>query len=192
MGSMPDSGGWYGSHCAGALDREGQAGVPEPRQQVVPHRDGGGDLTRGRRVVVEGQAQGRLGEHLRGLGVARVTTADLRDDAAPTGLADEAHREVRPGAPVLAGSLPLWHPAGEEASDRADLGAEAQDADRRDPGEGGREPPERGVVAVAEVGPVPVQGGGGPAYDGGVDGRRGTSQNPVWSSKWGRSARTRT
>ena len=57
------------------------------------------------RQVVEGQAQRRLGEHLRRLVVAGVAARDLGDHPPAAALADEPHRE--PGLrPLLARSAP--------------------------------------------------------------------------------------
>ena len=68
------------------------AGRLQPRQQVVAHRLGGGDLAGGRRVVVEGQAERRLGQHLRGLGVAGVAAGDLGVDGAAVALGRRSRR----------------------------------------------------------------------------------------------------
>src|SRR6476661_1716009 len=76
-------------------------------EQVVPHRLDRGHLPTGRRVVVEGQAQGGLGEHLRRLAVAGVAAADLGDDLLATALADELEAEPRLRALLLARALAL-------------------------------------------------------------------------------------
>ena len=52
-----------------------------------------------RRQLVEGEAEGRLGQHLRGLAVAGVAAGDLGDDALAAALADE--RDAEPALRAL-------------------------------------------------------------------------------------------
>ena len=144
----------------------------EPVQQVLPHRDGGRDLPGGLRVVVEGQAQRRLREHLGGLGVARVAAAHLGVGAAAAALADEAHRELRPGAPFLARALALRQSAQQDRRTGGTWAAAARPPTTTDPADDRGELLHGGVVAVGEVRAVALQGGRRASYDERVDRRQ--------------------
>ena len=70
----------------------------QPCEQGVTHCLRGGDLAGARRQLVEGEAEGRLGQHLRGLAVAGVAAGDLGDDTLAAALADEPDLEPALGA----------------------------------------------------------------------------------------------
>src|ERR1700709_1159042 len=99
-----------------AVDGEAEPGLEEPVGEVVAHRDRRGHLTGTGRVVVEGQAQGGLRKHHRGLRVARVAATHLGLHASATALADEAHREPGLLPALLAWALPLGGPAHGDAA----------------------------------------------------------------------------
>ena len=75
-----------------------------------------------RRVVVEGQAERGLGEHLGGLAVARVAAGDPGVHGAAVALADEVDGEPRLRAAGLVGAVALLDPAEQELPQRRDLG----------------------------------------------------------------------
>ena len=77
----------------------------QPRLQRIAHRRRGRDLAGGLGQLVEGEAETRLGQHLRGLAVAGIAAADLGDDALAAALADEDDLEPALGADLLARAL---------------------------------------------------------------------------------------
>src|SRR3954452_20082664 len=84
---------------------ESNPGFLHTLEERVPHRHGGGQLTRALGQLVEGEAEAGLGEHLRGLAVAGVAAADLGDDALAAALADED--DLEPAALALGLARPL-------------------------------------------------------------------------------------
>ena len=149
----------------------------EPHQQVLRHRVGRGDLAGGLRVVVEREAQGRLGEHLRGVGVARVAAGHPGVHGHAGALPDEVDGEPRLLTALLRGPLPLLDPALQEVAHRRDLGGDRQGADGGDRTSGVAQRLQAGVVAVAEVRAVRRQGSPRPGDHERVDRRQ--RQQPV-------------
>src|ERR1700710_2077979 len=151
---------------------EGDSGLLQPRQQGVAHRLGGGDLAGARRELVEGEAERRLGQHLRGLAVARVAARDLGDDALAAALADELDLEPALGALGLARPFPRGFDLQQQLAGRRQR---RQHGDRPHPGSqrrDRRQPLGDHVVAVSEVGAVAIERGGGAADDAAVDRRQ--------------------
>src|SRR6478609_857409 len=77
---------------------EADPGLLQPVEQRIAHGLGRRDLPGRRGVVVEDEAHRGLGQHLGGLGVARVTTGDAGADrllAGLAGLAEEVDGEPR-------------------------------------------------------------------------------------------------
>ena len=129
----------------------------QARDQRVAHRDGRRDLAGARRQLVEGQAERRLGEHLRGLAVARVAAGDLGHDAPAAALAGEA--DVEPGALAPLGRRPVagLGPAEQPGPRRRQLREREHRAQRAGRAERDRQLLDGRVVPVGEVGPVALE-----------------------------------
>ena len=159
-------------------DLEPDVGRAQARHQVVAHGLGGGDLAGGGRVVVEGERQRRLGQHLRGLAVAGVAAGDPGVDGPAVTLADEVDGEPRLLALGLVGPLALLDLAEQQVAQRLDL---RRDGDGAHPGHasgGVAQRLETGEVGVAELRPVRRQGGAAARHDQRVDQRHRQQPEP--------------
>ena len=99
-----------GRECRGQVSTlEGHAGGPEPVEQPIAHRLDGRDLAGDVGVVVEREAERRLGQHLGGLVVAGVAAGDPGVDL----LARRPRRRSRRGTTTSPGApRPGRHRAG--------------------------------------------------------------------------------
>src|SRR4051794_26921095 len=95
----PDPRADYSRSGRGRLEHaEADPGPLQAIKQGIPHRHRSGHLAGALRQLIEGETECRLGQHLRGLAVARVAAGDLGDNALAAALADELDLEPAPGA----------------------------------------------------------------------------------------------
>src|SRR4051812_5751899 len=109
--------------CLPALPHlESNPRLLQPLAERIAHSHRRRQLARALGQLVEGEAESRLGEHLRGLVVAGVAAADLGDDALAAPLADEDDLEPAALALSLARPLPRRFQLQQQLAGRRQLG----------------------------------------------------------------------
>src|SRR5664279_114006 len=157
--SARPGGGRRGRAGSAGGDRSGQDGERDPcrlqpRAQRGPHGRGRGDLARGHREFVMGEAQCSLADHLGGLGVSRVATGHLGDHFRPPSLADEPHLEPRLVTLFDTGARARRAQAFDGSPCRGDLCQREEQPGAGYHAGGSQEAVARPVVGVGEIGTV--------------------------------------
>src|SRR5262245_46372143 len=156
-------------------DSEVDAGRLQPCDECVTHRLRRRDLAGDLGQVVADHAQRRLAEHLGGLVVTRVAARYLGDHGT-LGLAgdgrDESDPKPRPRTPLRGRTLTGRHPTQESVPGRRYLRRDHEAARTADEPDCLRQTADGGVLAVAEVRPVLLQGPRRALHDERVDDRQ--------------------